>query len=778
MLKKQCDYPADDALAFRVFHKGQIRRGFTLFEVSISLVLVAFGVISVMTLFPIGIKAEQMARMRIFAAVKAEEILDSFATLPKDNPGIDVEAPFAWEVSVAHRPLVPDLEARMLSSRNGVMSVPMDIVRRLESENDEIQKVIQQGGHLYYSKATGTSGFQESAEGFRNSPKDPLTQRVVFAVLGSAQNNAVSILPQKAWPYYNAYPSPPSYGMVGGYANHVTKNFGLGHEILRKQIYFRDAEQPSNPPDSTDVSFMETNDPSNYGDGESYFGPDWRDYAFALWEGTDGINGTFSTVNGIPQFNSLSSDEIPTGSLDRDIRLVFTNGYRPYLATPLHAYNGTIGLSDKTEFMPPNPQYYKTLAGAKRYLQAALWYCKRPGYGNAVIDPSYYDPTVSLSSSAIAVSRAKDQADIFRSVPEKNKWKYVQALRFLAHAASCLTGYPETSAASGLLIPSVDFPFASKDRLTIPTTLTTQITLDQNKVIYYHELSMRMAMIYAASQPYDWGAPRPSQRALFTDNPLLEYDLISTSINPNFGQISGAATGVTGRQWRPIPARPIANIGRSASFPNTAIPSATWGDPKNFTLTKQFEPAERCRELVFWSVDWLSYVDAETAPSILEASRIPFGAPINVPAISSFNSTDSRRLDYWYSRSQFINSFLNPEMDRAFNRDVSAYPTGFNWPIRNVAGAGDWNGQNNGRNINGQIDDFDGVRVGVNINAGESLERVSYLQSGKVLYSNFGADRNGNRTLDRGVVQQSTRLRATLLARYNFYDPRLTLRLR
>jgi hypothetical protein len=27
-------------------------------------------------------------------------------------------------------------------------------------------------------------------------------------------------------------------------------------------------------------------------------------------------------------------------------------------------------------------------------------------------------------------------------------------------------------------------------------------------------------------------------------------------------------------------------------------------------------------------------------------------------------------------------------------------------------------------------------------------------------------------------VPQSTRLRATLLARYNFYDPRLTLRLR
>jgi hypothetical protein len=200
-------------------------------------------------------------------------------------------------------------------------------------------------------------------------------------------------------------------------------------------------------------------------------------------------------------------------------------------------------------------------------------------------------------------------------------------------------------------------------------------------------------------------------------------------------------------------------------------------------LAKRFEPAERCRELVFWSVDWLSYVDAETAPGILDASRIPFGAPINVPAISSFNSIGSRRLDYWYSRNQFVSGFLNPEMDRAFSNDVTQFMTGATWPIRNVTGGySTWNGQNPQYNKNGQEnlngDTDDGVRIGVNINAGEIKWGQPYLQSGAVLYSTYGADRNGNRTLDRGVVQQSTRLRATLLARYNFYDPRLTLRLR
>ena len=334
---------------------------------------------------------------------------------------------------------------------------------------------------------------------------------------------------------------------------------------------------------------------------------------------------------------------------------------------------------------------------------------------------------------------------------------------------------------------------------------------------------MRMAMLYAASQPYDWGAPRPSQRALFTDNPLLEYDIVpspavvdsftnnDTAINPDNAPtaptripISGAP-GVFGSQWHVIPARPITNIGRSSSFPNTPIPpnrwanrwdatlpggvkNTLWGNPANFTLAKQFEPAERCRELVFWSVDWLSYVDAETAPNILDASRVPFAAPINVPTVpdlSLFKDTGDKtmRLQYWRSRSQFINSFFNPEMDRAFSNSVSDFPTGFQWSFQNTTDAlgGTWNGQNNARTKDGtEVGDGNpgGVKVGVNINAGEIWWGVNYLRSGDRLYSRYGADRNGNRTLDRGPVQQSTRLRATLLARYNFYDPRLTLRLR
>jgi hypothetical protein len=42
----------------------------------------------------------------------------------------------------------------------------------------------------------------------------------------------------------------------------------------------------------------------------------------------------------------------------------------------------------------------------------------------------------------------------------------------------------------------------------------------------------------------------------------------------------------------------------------------------------------------------------------------------------------------------------------------------------------------------------------------------------------YGADRNFNQTLDRGPVPRSVRIRAQLVARFNFYDPRVPAVLR
>ena len=291
-----------------MYQGAQIHRGFTLFEVGISMVLVAFGVISVMMLFPIGIKAEQMARVRIYAAVKAGEIIESFSTQSNENPAIDVEAPFQWEVPSGHRPFCPDLEARVATSRYGIMPVPREIALRLESENDEIRKILSEGGQLFYSKSTGASGYKDETEGNVTTPTDPLTQRLVFAVTGHAQNNAVSYLAQKTWPYHTPYPSPPCFGIKEG---------------------FRNVDAPSNPPMSTDASFITG---GNYSDAEPVAN---NGRSYSLWEGvTAGVPPQPSIARGEA---SQSPWNTATGTLDPDIRIVFACGYRPYAFSKLIA---------------------------------------------------------------------------------------------------------------------------------------------------------------------------------------------------------------------------------------------------------------------------------------------------------------------------------------------------------------------------------------------------------------------------------------------------------
>ena len=636
------------------------RRGFTLFEVTLSLVLVSFGVISVMMLFPIGIKAEQMARLRLYAGAKAEEIIDGFATLANTNPSIEVEAPNAWDVPSGHRPFCPDLESRMVGHRTGIMPVPLDIARRLDSNNDEIHKILSEGGQLYYSQATGATGLEESGVSVAraNMGSHSLSQRLVFAVAGYAQNNNVPLLAQKSWPYYAPYPSPPGHGLKNGFRN-------------------TEAGWRSNPPVITDSAFR-------WGEKEK------RD--IILWEGVLGSEGD-------------------TGNLDPDIKQVFALGFRPYSMNPASAEPS----------LPSNPLYY-SLDGATQYTQVALWYCLRKGLLASIYDPVITVPMVDAQTST----------DLFRTtILDDDKWKYVQALRFLSHAATCMTRWKNKTELSGSGVNIAPF---SVDGVTSPS-----INLTHDKIVYYHELCMRLVKLYSASQPYDWGAPRPTQNPLFTDYPLIEYDLFTLTSGP----IAGSSPVVSAEQWKPVTARPVRNIGRSYSFPNTPIPNSTWGDSQNFTLAKPFVPAERCRQLVFWAVDWMSYEDCETAPSApIDASKYLFSAPL---AGQSFD--DRMNSCTWCDHHLY--AFRNPEKSIAY------------WdPVVPTLATGAQIYDPEKRVLN---DDGFGKDAGSGVNNKD------------IFLGLYGADRNFDGILDRGILKKSIRLRASTVARYNFYDPRLTV---
>src|SRR3954462_12515724 len=79
------------------------RRGFTLFEVCISLMIVAVGVLSILILLPAGLKAQQLARFQLYASAKAEEMVECFINTHNANPAIDTEAFEAWDVPVSYR---------------------------------------------------------------------------------------------------------------------------------------------------------------------------------------------------------------------------------------------------------------------------------------------------------------------------------------------------------------------------------------------------------------------------------------------------------------------------------------------------------------------------------------------------------------------------------------------------------------------------------------------------------------------------------------------------
>jgi prepilin-type N-terminal cleavage/methylation domain-containing protein len=634
--------------------KPASRHGFTLFEVTVSLLILSVAITASMLIFPAGLKAQQLARFHLYASMKAEEMVESFATLSNDNTNIDTEAFYPWDVPSSYHVVTPDLEARISSPHHGVMPVPLTIARRLDSTGDEIQHLLNNGGYLYYAQAQANGQLQEQYVLDTLDAPPSETQKLVFAVVGEAQQNAMFTFPWKSWPYYTPYPSPPMHGAF------LTKT---ATTIATPQF------QPSNP-----YEFMYP----------------WYD-SNACYEGSVPVIGAGEGIDG-------------------DIRVVFTYtdpalgnfGFKPY------AYDTYPGAT--------------TLTGAIRYLQAAVWFCKKKGLGIDHFDPATTTPLTVFT------------------LPPLAHWQEVNAMRFLAHAATCFTkfktlaelgGQPSNSA-SGFIIPAV----------TLKGINVPQIRLTHDKIVFYHESCMNLVMKYAAANPYDWGAPRPMQRAIMMDYPLLQYDLFSPPLTGTlFDKNEGLGT-VTAAQWRAIPGSPIRNIGVSTTFPDRAIGPANyqapnngetiWGDTAHFTLTAPFEASERCRELVFWSVDWQSYVDAETAPSApVDASKLNIAS-----AVKSLNFV--QRMEWINWEDMHLRDSRNPERHSLFIKSVDALATGSSL-------------------------------VGYMMDNGSTADEFNR----SIFCGLYGADRNYNRVLDRGPIPTSVRLRAVEVARFNFYDPRV-----
>jgi hypothetical protein len=290
-----------------------------------------------------------------------------------------------------------------------------------------------------------------------------------------------------------------------------------------------------------------------------------------------------------------------------------------------------------------------------------------------------------------------------------------------------------------------------------------------------HEMMVRWTMAYAGENPNDFGAPRPANLPLATHHPLTQLDCFfdagaraNNGVATRFPTAVGSASEsfyrwITGRnpatglnhpnQVGPGAARDadaarwnFTRPGGDASWAwksdDTTDPSHLFDnweaiatnrmydepipgqDAERFSVARPFSPSQRTRELVFWSVDWRAFSDAESAPSA-PLARARSGR-------ASYASDSLLLVESWWEGSPLAG---NPEMKRIWS---SADRT--------------------------QI--FDVQRQVNSTWARDDLD---------TLLGHWGADRNMNQHVDGGSIAPSARMRATTVARFVVYDPILRL---
>jgi hypothetical protein len=177
------------------------------------------------------------------------------------------------------------------------------------------------------------------------------------------------------------------------------------------------------------------------------------------------------------------------------------------------------------------------------------------------------------------------------------------------------------------------------------------------------------------------------------------------------------------------------------------VGSALFGDIDHYSLAMPFEPSQRCREIVFWCVDWQSYEDFETLPSApVDASRYPIAGP-RTNSAGAMRDFNGRMSDVDFVDPHLF-CFRNPEKNMLWMDDI---------PRTSATGT-----------------DVTAHQV---LNS-DNADQGTGLNNRKVFAGQFGADRNYNKKIDRGNVPPSVRLRAMQVARFNYYDPRIPCLLR
>lgn len=650
-------------------------RGFTLFEVAVSLFIASFSVTAVLLIFPQGLRQLEIDRFRLYAAAMANQLVDVYGNADSGCVWTDNEAPRLWDIPVDRRINAPDLETKCATHRFGLMPLPREIASRLDTDGDEIARMLDEGGELYYVQPNIPDIMRQDV--LPVMPPNDL-QKLVVGVVGSAQHNAAYSHPMKRWPYYAAVPGPPMHAL------RASNTWWNGRDATGRQ-------------------------PSDlYSDSERYI----------CWQ-------------------SLGDQRIAP----------VMRAYRTYAMMP----------------ESPTRRTEKVRTALGGYIRAAS------DYAATCLEPEDLE---------WLFARHRPLSSRFATVPTSRAAQQVLALNYLTHALQSLTRWHRLESSDDAtgkpvagLKQGVDIAMeyaTGQGGSTEPTLALPRITHDM--IVNLAENCRFEYYRFTAQHPYNWSVPRPVEHATMMDYSLLELDLFSP---PLTGPIT-LAPGGTGlaRQWRYMAPQPITGLpgdsrgpfGASLTYPmmsGEAIAETfrengpPGGGESHYTLLRRFTASERCRELVFWMVDWQQYEDFETAPSApLDASRYPKAAPGGVVNTRSFDEM----MQGWKDggrpaiRDAHMPTYRNPEKNLVFLAPTSAEPTG--------------------------TDMSDHL-----FKPGTMYHPPDFGPPGKgsfveVFNGRYGADRNGNRRLDRGHLTRSVRLRAQQVARVMYYDARVPVKIR
>ncbi|MBA3683694.1 MAG: hypothetical protein H0W72_00375 [Planctomycetes bacterium] len=797
-----------------------MRRAFTLVEIAFSLLLVAIGVITLFMVLPSGVRVQNQVRYRALAAAKALELADMMRGAA---PGVavnardlDKEGVFPWDTRITYKAMAPDMESSMASLRGTVFPLPEAIARRIDSDRDEIAQLLDSGAQLFYFSPKPPIQTQESSNTFVSDDSwMSHGRRIVVAVVGAPQQNSILYHPSvKVGAYQDFYPTPPTHGV----------------------------ENPQQVANS-DGAYLGYNDPLCY-DALC------RDPLIAeVFKSSPDATFTYPDPAQLPAI------------VPRECAF----GYLPF-ATDVGPEEPQLPEPDT------DPKYIRCKRGALGYTVAALWYAEQVGLTRAQL---------LAETPASAAGFADAQVDPIDTTAFASCWRRVLAMRYLAHAATCLTRYhTQPQLAAG--VPLGGDPLISMNMKGVEYQ-GVNVTLDAIRA--WHEISVRMAVMYAdQAGPYHWGAGRPLNRQVMMDHPLLELDLWSDPISGTFDFHTPGdfppyvvADKVTRRQWRgcypqdivepglpfmfpgrqrdtnddgcvdprdpagtspwDYPARildtdrngrldeqdrPVPTTAVSAAAATPVLGSADWvahaqdmqnngqaalGPASNFTLTAPFTPDQRCRELVFWAVDWQAWEDFESQPSaVIDGGRYPVAAPMATRSQSWMNAWNAdfvgraditRQLNAQRRTQVTMNSNRNPELADCFRLPTTRAGVPFEGTVFTVGEINEFGPVYENHFYNGQLPD---LRVmGSHPNQADAfLGHDTDLWNMMVYLGKYGVNRDGrvvrndrtnddaiapvsyDRTgvtvpegvLDRGRLPAAERLRASSVCRFVFYDQR------